>query len=167
MTPSVMGIKPRPGSPEIASSSLGRKPDFLSSSGIFFLSFLTLTSSAFTRGLRRVISKASNTMTWCPYPRETLRKRDCHFSTRPKIWMDGRETWSGEWRWKKAKGRESHQWSSNQFSPFWTTSRVSHPDLVALNYFTSLIFSYSPLQVMDIMPSQPLLKFSFTCVFKL
>ena len=55
-----MGINPRPGSPEITSSSLGRKPDFLSSSGLF--SFLTL-SHAFTRGLRRMISKASNTMT--------------------------------------------------------------------------------------------------------
>ena len=55
-----MGTNPRPGSPEITSSSLGRKPDFPSSSGIF--SFLTL-SHAFSRGLRRVISKASNTMT--------------------------------------------------------------------------------------------------------
>ena len=109
-----MGINPRPGSPEIASSSLGRKPDFLSSSGIF--SFLTL-SRAFTRGLRRVISKASNTMTWCPYPERLSGRGTVTSAPDPRYeWMAGRHgVENGDGR--KAKGREK---PSMEFKPILT-----------------------------------------------
>ena len=131
-----MGINPRPGSPEITSSSLGRKPDFLSSSGLF--SFLTL-SHAFTRGLRRMISKASNTMTWSPSPERLSLPHQIQD-------MNG---WQGDMEWRMEMGRKlkeerSHQWSSNQFSPFLDNQQDFPSWLGNLNCTSSLIFSYSP-----------------------